>query len=100
MKPFLRMIWTAMMVVLPLGACSSPGSDLPTLPSTPGLSSYRLGPGDQLDLKVTFKPGEAKIRAEVTIGPEKDVEHAQQRGDTGRVRGRTRTKRLRECPVL
>src|SRR5438128_1684804 len=52
MKPFLRMIWTAVMVMLPLSACSSSGSDLPTLPSTPGSSSYRLGPGDQLDLKV------------------------------------------------
>ena len=42
---------------------------------------------DQLSLKVTFKPGEAKIRAEVTIGPENYLEHAQQCGDTGRVRG-------------
>ncbi len=42
---------------------------------------------DQLSLKVTFKPGQAKIRAEVTIGPENYVEHAQQCGDTGRVRG-------------
>src|SRR5713226_7424940 len=39
---------------------------------------------DQLELKVTFKPGEARIRAEVTIGPEKYVEHAEQCGDTGR----------------
>ena len=44
---------------------------------------------DQLDLKVTFKPGEAKIRAEVTIGPENYAEHAKQCGDTGRVRGGT-----------
>src|SRR6266568_675633 len=44
---------------------------------------------DQLELKVTFKPGEAKIRAEVTIGPENYVEHAEQCGDTGRVRGGT-----------
>src|ERR1039457_4974527 len=44
---------------------------------------------DQLSLKVTFKPGEAKIRAEVTIGPENYLEHAQQCGDTGRVRGGT-----------
>ena len=44
---------------------------------------------DQLSLKVTFKPGETKIRAEVTIGPENYVEHAQQCGDTGRVRGGT-----------
>jgi site-specific DNA recombinase len=44
---------------------------------------------DQLDLKVIFKPGEAKIRAEVTIGPENYVEHAEQCGDIGRVRGGT-----------
>jgi hypothetical protein len=44
---------------------------------------------DQLSLKVTFKPGEAKIRADVTIGPENHLEHAQQCGDTGRVRGGT-----------
>ena len=44
---------------------------------------------DQFDLKVTFKPGEAKIRAEVTIGPENYVEHAEQCGDTGRVRAGT-----------
>ncbi len=44
---------------------------------------------DQLDLKVTFKPGESKIRAEVTIGPENYAEHAEQCGDTGRVRGGT-----------
>ena len=46
---------------------------------------------DQLDLKVTFKPGEAKLRAEVTIGPENCIEHAEQCGDTGRVRGPSRT---------
>jgi hypothetical protein len=50
---------------------------------------------DQLSLKVTFKPGEAKIRAEFTIGPENYLEHAQQCGDTGRVRGGSRTICLR-----
>ena len=38
---------------------------------------------------ITFRPGQAKIRAEVTISPEKYVEHAEQCGDTGRVRGGT-----------
>ena len=42
---------------------------------------------DQFGLKITLKPGQAKIRAEVTIGPEKCGEHAEQCGDTGRVRG-------------
>jgi hypothetical protein len=35
---------------------------------------------DQLGLKVTFRPGEAKIRAEVTFGPENYAEHAEQCG--------------------
>ena len=44
---------------------------------------------DQLGLKVTYMPGEDKIRAEVTISPEKFLEHAEQYGETGRVRGGT-----------
>ena len=43
----------------------------------------------QLGLKVTFKPGQDKLRAEVTISPERFVEHMGQYGDTGRVRGGT-----------
>ena len=43
----------------------------------------------QLGLKVTFKPGQDKLRAEVTISPERFVEHIGQYGDTGRVRGGT-----------
>ena len=42
---------------------------------------------DQLGLKVTFKPGEARIRAEVTIAPENYAEQTEQCGDTVRVRG-------------
>ena len=53
---------------------------------------------DQLGLKITYKPGQAKIRAEVTIGPETYVEHAEQCGDTGRVRGASRL--LRTCQPL
>ncbi|MGA8613458.1 MAG: polysaccharide biosynthesis/export family protein [Xanthobacteraceae bacterium] len=42
----------ALALVLPLGACSS-GSELPELPPTAAsASSYSLGPGDQLDVKV------------------------------------------------
>jgi hypothetical protein len=47
---------------------------------------------DQLDLKVTFKPGQHELRAEVTISPERfveQVEQTEQYGDTGRVRGGT-----------
>jgi len=38
-------------VILPT-ACSSPGSDLPVLSMTSAISTYRLGPGDQLDINV------------------------------------------------
>jgi polysaccharide biosynthesis/export protein len=52
MNPYLLTVWMVLAVVSPLGACSSPGGDLPVLPSTPKMSSYRLGSGDVLDLKV------------------------------------------------
>jgi site-specific DNA recombinase len=42
---------------------------------------------DQLDLKVTVKPGQDKLQAEVTISPERFVEQTEQYGDMGRVRG-------------
>lgn len=49
-------------VILTVSACSSPGSDLPVLPSTTsGLLAYRLGPGDQLDINV-FGADELKGR--------------------------------------
>jgi site-specific DNA recombinase len=41
---------------------------------------------DQLGLKVTYLPGQDRLRAEVNISPENYVE---QYGDTGRVRGGT-----------
>ena len=44
---------------------------------------------DRLGLKITFKPEQARIRAEVTINPEKYVEHIEQYGAMGRVRGGT-----------
>ena len=52
MNRFLRIVLTVLVVVLPLWACSSPGSDLPVLSSTQQISTYRLGPGDQLDINV------------------------------------------------
>jgi hypothetical protein len=41
---------------------------------------------DQLGLKVTYLPGQDRLRAEVTVSPENYVEPY---GDTGRVRGGT-----------
>ena len=44
---------------------------------------------DQLGLKVTVKPGQDKLRAEITISPERFAEHIEQYGDASRVRGGT-----------
>src|SRR5271165_1710922 len=52
MNPFVRLLFAALAILLPLAGCSSPGSDLPPLPATQGSSPYRLGPGDKLDIKV------------------------------------------------
>lgn len=47
-----RMALAALVVALPLCACSS-GADLPMMSTnTAELTSYRLGPGDQLTIKV------------------------------------------------
>ena len=43
----------------------------------------------QLGLKVTYLPGQDKLQADVTISPEKFLEHADQYGVMGSVRGGT-----------
>jgi polysaccharide biosynthesis/export protein len=52
MNPYVCILWTVLMLLLPLAGCSSPGSDLPLLPPKPDVSSYHLGPGDRLEIKV------------------------------------------------
>ena len=52
MNPYIRIVWVALVAFLPLAGCSSPGSDLPVLSSKPDVSSYHLGPGDRLEIKV------------------------------------------------
>lgn len=53
MGRYLRLMLVALVVGLPLAACSSAGSDLPLVPPTPtDESAYRLGPGDKLTIKV------------------------------------------------
>lgn len=42
---------------------------------------------EQLGLKVTYLPGQDKLRADVTIGPEEFLEHVEKSGAMGRVRG-------------
>jgi site-specific DNA recombinase len=44
---------------------------------------------EQLGLKVTYLPGQDKLRADVTISPEKFLEHTEQYGVMGSVRGGT-----------
>src|SRR3954470_22282927 len=51
MNPFVRVGWVAALVALFLVGCS-PGRDLPVLSSKPDVSSYHLGPGDRLEIKV------------------------------------------------
>jgi len=46
---------------------------------------------EQLGLKITYLPGEDKIRADVTIIPEKFEQQDEQYGAMGRVRGGTRS---------
>jgi polysaccharide export outer membrane protein len=47
-----RVALAAVAILLPLAGCSSPGSDLPPVPPTQNLASYRLGSGDDLDIRV------------------------------------------------
>jgi polysaccharide biosynthesis/export protein len=51
MKPYFRIFLLALIPLFPLAACS-PGSDLPMLAAKPNVSSYHLGPGDRLEIKV------------------------------------------------
>jgi len=51
MNPYFRVVWVALVALFPLAGCS-PGSGLPELATKPDVSSYHLGPGDRLDIKV------------------------------------------------
>jgi protein involved in polysaccharide export with SLBB domain len=52
MKPYGCVAWVALIALLALAGCSSTGSDLPVLLAKPEVSSYRLGPGDRLEIRV------------------------------------------------
>jgi polysaccharide export outer membrane protein len=47
-----RAALAAVTILLPLAGCSSPGSNLPPVPPAQSLATYRLGAGDELDIKV------------------------------------------------
>ena len=51
MNPYVRILWVALIALSPLTGCSR-GSDVPALSSKPDVSSYHLGPGDRLEIKV------------------------------------------------
>ena len=51
MKPCFRIVQVALVALFALFGCS-PGSDLPMLTANPDVSSYHLGPGDKLEIKV------------------------------------------------
>jgi polysaccharide export outer membrane protein len=51
MNPGVRILWVALIALFPLAACS-PGGDLPELTAKPDTSSYHLGPGDRVEIKV------------------------------------------------
>jgi polysaccharide export outer membrane protein len=63
----LRMFLAALAISLPLVGCSSQGSDLPMLTSAPAAtaSSYHLGAGDRLSIKVV---GADDKTGEYTVG--------------------------------
>jgi polysaccharide biosynthesis/export protein len=63
MSAHLRMAWAVLVVGLALLGCSSPGSDLPPLPAT-NVSSYHLGAGDHLGIKVL---GADELAGEYTV---------------------------------
>ena len=48
MTPYIRILWVALIALLPAAGCSSQGSDLPEMSSKPDVSAYHLGPGDRL----------------------------------------------------
>jgi polysaccharide export outer membrane protein len=64
MSAHLRLICTMLIIGLSLLCCSSPGSDLPPLPATPNTSSYRLGAGERLGIKVL---GADELAGEYTV---------------------------------
>jgi polysaccharide export outer membrane protein len=70
MNPCARAAFAALAILLPLFGCASPGSDLPPVPPAQNLSSYRLGPGDKLDIKVlgaTELNGQYNVQDDGTI---------------------------------
>ena len=51
MDQYVYIFWVVLIALCPLAGCSS-GSDLPELPAQQNTSSYHLGPGDRVEIKV------------------------------------------------
>ena len=66
MPSTVRMILAALVIMLPLAACSSQGSNLPLLDQTrTDESTYRMGPGDKLHVVVA---GADDLTADYVVG--------------------------------
>jgi polysaccharide biosynthesis/export protein len=52
MNRFARVVLAVLTIVLPLAGCHSPGYDLPPVSALQNPASYRLGAGDNLDIRV------------------------------------------------
>jgi polysaccharide biosynthesis/export protein len=52
MNPRICLLWAASTILLMLASCASSGRDLPPLRPMQDTSSYQLGPGDKLGIKV------------------------------------------------
>ena len=69
MNPYLCIVWVALITLVSLAGCSS-DSDLPILSAKPDVSSYHLGPGDRLEVRVLSADelsGQYLIQADGTI---------------------------------
>lgn len=70
MTPRVWLFWAASAVFLALAGCASPGRDLPPLHPANETSSYQLGPGDTLGIKVLGADelsGQYKVQGDGTI---------------------------------
>jgi polysaccharide biosynthesis/export protein len=64
MDPYILIFRAGLMIGLAFVACCSPGSDLPPLPPSPNITSYQLGPGDRLAVRVL---GADELSVEYTV---------------------------------
>jgi polysaccharide export outer membrane protein len=52
MKPYVSVAWVALIALFALAGCAPKDSDLPVLTAQQEVPSYRLGPGDRVEVRV------------------------------------------------